>query len=231
MTLLIAHRGFWWPKPELQNHPSAVLAALSGGYAAEVDVWAVRDLRLVVKHDEFSVAHELMLPIVESSVEPLFLHAKGGDNGFPKQLVDAIRVLGWLDSAYVFCSPSNDALLATMKVASTEAAPVKTLVTVDSWDGLNELLDQPEPLGGADGAWLEQPNGDWVDVEAIKLLRYAGKSAWVVSSELHGRQLNLGRAVGCWQEADGICTDYPHLLSRVLDRDDAVIHPKEPWWE
>lgn len=232
MPRLISHRGAWWPRRDLQNHPASVMAALSAGYGIEVDVWGVRDQRLVLRHDESSAAHELTLATPASG--QLFLHLKAAQNGMMEHLVNTLRLRGWLEHAYLFCSPSNDGLLVEAKDLVRRSGigeRLRTLATVDSLDGLNALLDQPDSLGGADGAWLEQSDGDWVDSDAIYFLHEAGKSAWVVSSELHGRPLNLGLAVGCWQEADGICTDYPHLLARVLDRDDSVVHPKEPWWE
>ena len=230
MCLAIAHRGWWWPRRELQNHPASVLAALSKGFGAEIDVWGIRDQQLVLRHDESSRPHELACSFLDRPMEadtPLFLHAKGGNDGFPERLFDAIRVGGWLDFAYVFCSPSNDAMLSRMKAMSIA---VKTLVTVDSLDGLNVLLDQLEVLSGADGAWLEQPEEDWVNARVVDLLHDIGKSAWVVSPELHGRKVDLGW-LDDWRGADGIVTDYPHLIQRVLDVADPVVHPKEPWWQ
>ena len=227
MCLAIAHKGFWWPRRELQNHPDSVLGALTAGYGAEVDVWDVRDLRLVLRHDESSLEHELTPLLFMTG--PLFLHAKGGNGGFPERLADTIRAWGRPDT-YTFCSPSNDALLATMRVASIKESPIKTLVPVDSLDRLTILLDQWDILGVADGVWLEQPETDWVDADTIDNIKGAGKTVWIVSPELHGRSLDLGRLAE-WRTADGICTDYPHLLVRVMDRDDVVVHPKEPWWE
>ena len=72
---------------------------------------------------------------------PLFLHVKGGNDGFPERLFDAIRIKGWLDCAYVFCSPSNDAMLARMKQAS---ATIRTLATVEDRDGLPLVLFRDE---------------------------------------------------------------------------------------
>ena len=227
---LLAHRGQWWPTPARQNCPEAVADALASGWGVEVDVWSVRDRRLVLRHDESSGEHELTLPVLDRPIRastPLFLHAKGGNDGFPERLFDAIRVGGWLDSTYVFCSPSNDAMLARMKAASVA---VQTLVTVDDLDGLNVLLDLPEALGGADGAWLEQPEENWVSREVIALLHSVEKSVWVVSPELHGRTLDLAW-LDAWSGADGLVTDYPHLIERVLNRTDPVVHPKEPWWQ
>jgi len=158
----------------------------------------------------------------------LFLHLKIAGQG--KAVCEVLRNRRWLDRTHVFYSPSNDAALDSFlheKPISTEGP--KRLVTMDKPTALMALLDLSDPLGGADGVWLEQPENDWVDEEIIASVHAAGKTAWVMSPELHGRQLDLG-VVARWAASDGVCTDFPHLLARVLDPADKVVHPKEPWW-
>ena len=154
-------------------------------------------------------------------------------NGAVEHLVNVLRLRGWLEHAHLFCSPSNDELLAEMKDLVRRSGigeRLRTLVTVADPVGLEVLLDQWDAFGGADGVWLEQPEEDWIDADTIDNIKGAGKTVWIVSPELHGRTLDLGRLTREWRTADGLCTDYPHLLTRVLDEADAVVHPKEPWW-
>ena len=228
----IAHRGWWWPRRELQNHPASVLAALSNGFGAEVDVWGIRDQRLVLRHDESSAVYEMALP--QPACGTIFLHVKAAKNGTAEGLVDILRLRGWLEHTYLFCSPSNDGLLARMKevlAGQLTSIGLRTLTTVVDPLGLDVLLDQPDPLGGADGVWLEQPDEDWVDADAIDTIHRVGKTAWVVSPELHGWKLDLGMVAQEWGSADGLVTDYPHLIERVTDATDPHVHPKEPWWQ
>ncbi len=216
----------------MQNHPASVLAALSNGFGAEVDVWSIRDQRLVLRHDESSAVYEMTLPQPASGM--IFLHVKAAQNGAVECLVNVLRLWGWLEHAYLFCSPSNDGLLVEAKDLVRRSGigeRLMTLVTVTDREGLEVLLDQPDPLGGADGVWLEQPDEDWVDADIVENVHSVGKTAWVVSPELHGRKLDLGMVTRDWGSADGLVTDYPHLVQRILDGADPVVHPKEPWWQ
>lgn len=233
--LLISHRGSWWPDRRRQNHPASVLNAFAAGFGAEVDVCGLRDGALLLSHNGGSPVCRFPLTPGGPSAEgagPLMLHLKRVED--TARFVDMLRTEGWLPHVYVFCSPSNDGLLAEAKALTMQSARdarLQTLTTVTDLEGLDVLLDQPDPLGGADGVWLEQPDGDWVHPEVIYRIQEAGKTAWVVSPELHGRKLNLGMLMGAWQSADGLVTDYPHLVKRVLDRTDPAVHPKEPWWD
>ena len=73
--------------------------------------------------------------------------------------------------------------------------------------------------------------GDWVIGTDIQRVRDAGKKAFLVSPEVHGRPLNVA-VWKEWQAADGILTDLPHFLSDLLSNDQGCdkLYPKEPWW-
>lgn len=81
----------------------------------------------------------------------------------------------------------------------------------------------------AHGVWIEQPDEDWVSAEDIEAVHSYGVPAYVLSSELHGRQVSL-KNVKQWKDADGIVTDMPSLFERILDKQDLIVHPQEAWW-
>lgn len=215
----------------LHNHPMAVLGALSAGYGAEVDVWGCYFGALLTGHD--TSQHQLVLDAggpSEPRAGPLVLHLKSPASAI--EVREVVYLKGWLDHTYFLFSPSDDGRLETLKSGGEGEAGrdgTRTLAVADSVDTFDLLVSLPDPLGGADGVWLEQPEVDWVDADVVQAVYDVGRSAWVVSSELHGRRLELAR-LDAWRGADGIVTDYPHLLARVLDVTDPVMHPTEPWW-
>lgn len=227
MPIMIAHRGAWWPRKDLQNHPSSAITALSAGWGVEVDVWGVRGNGLFVGHDE--PERTFTPPMRQEGMGPLFLHLKR--SGQDELVCEILEQRRWLGAAYVLYSPSNDVALSAFLSAAPPAplAYPKGLVIAENMVALTGLLDRRSLFEKANGVWLEQPDDNWVDEEVITTIQTAGKTAWVLSSELHGRLVNLRKAV-LWKKAEGICTDYPHLLERVLDESDKVVHPKDSWW-
>ncbi len=229
MGILIAHRGWWWPNRASQNHPASILSALACGYGAEVDVQDVSTEGVMACHDEAAHPHPWTLPQDGPADPPggsLFLHVKRAGAFTAATLAAMLKAKGWLRHAYVFCSPSNDGFLLDVKQADVGA---RTLLTISDRDELYGMVSRSGLPGGAEGLWIEQPGYDWVTPDDVAAVKTANLSAWVVSPELHGRELSLARVFD-WREADGVVTDYPHLLARVLDPDDAVVHPKEAWW-
>jgi hypothetical protein len=199
---------------------------LSAGWGAEIDVHGTRKDSLYVGHDRPEFL--LPLPVSKEESKSVFLHLKDvSQANLGPNLHRILHVQGWLDSAYVFCNLREEQTEIFYKQLPSS---VRCLAVVESLAGLNRLLmEQPSTLDAIHGVWLEQPEADWVDVHVVDAVHKVGKTAWVVSSELHDRVLDLA-ATQQWGTADGICTDYPHLLERVLDTADAHMFPTDPWW-
>jgi glycerophosphoryl diester phosphodiesterase len=223
MVRIIAHRGFWWPDIDHQNRPWALQAAIDRGWDVEVDVWGVREDQLQVGHDKVE-ARWTLPSIAESHV---FVHMKA-----PTQALRISAVLertGYQGKSSVFVSPmgKNNELVLSEAVVQ--------LLVVSSH---NDLFDKMDVLQSAKrrgweqtirGVWLEQPDTDWVTDGVIHELHAYGMRAYVVSPELHRRQLRLDM-LSEWADADGVCTDYPHLLSQILNPKDVIVHPVGAWW-
>jgi glycerophosphoryl diester phosphodiesterase len=215
MPRLIAHRGFWWPNIRLQNHPAALNAALERGWDVEVDVWRVHGQAIEVGHDR--PQYEWTLPSPQIGQGRLFLHLKGpSTDGYPTWSVDmelrireVVEKAGWGERSSLFISPAVD---------------MRDIEIVTSRHGLDAGCPH------SNGIWAEQPDEDWITSQDIDEIHRHDRQVYVLSPELHGRQVYLERLMQ-WQEADGIVTDYPSLLSRVLNPDDAVVHPVGAWWE
>lgn len=222
---LISHRGFWWPRRELQNHPASVLAAFAAGFGVEVDVWGIHGGTLQVGHD--GPQHELTLPFLAKKTK-LVLHLKTSKN--VEAICAVLQERGWGANTDVFFSPECN---ASIHKFPADAAGPRRLATIGHQDALVSLLQQMYLLSSIEGIWLEQPDEDWVDESTIEMIHAAGRVAYVVSPELHGRIVDLA-SLRKWEGADGIVTDYPHLFSQIISRTESDgivgVHPQDPWW-
>ena len=218
----LAHRGWWWPEPRRQNTPPAFLAAARAGYGLELDICMVQG-RLWIAHAPADVLTGRavcgptgVLPAL-CAAPLLAWNLKIISAAEP--LVEFIQKQGLADRSLVF-----DHELA---LEGTDLGPMDTgkyMVAIDCPGILTRASDrEDEPLGlalvrTAHGVWLDAFEKDWVPRERILQAHAAGKAAYVVSPELHGRPLDLG----LWKEwvgagVQGICTDFPHLLAAWMD--------------
>lgn len=224
----IAHRGAWWSRRELQNSPSSITSAFAQGWGVEIDVQSLLVDGLSVGHDlpEYDVL--LNAQQLEREDQPLILHMKFPREGNMPRIERLCRLLQrtrQYDTTYLFWSPDHvgpDPDLA--------AIGIKQLLPVDCEDALSTALANPLALAHINGFWLEQPDDDWVTETTIGSIHNLGKTAWVLSPELHQRTIDLA-SIKEWETADGICTDVPQLLSRILDETDTIVHPSNPWWQ
>mgnify|MGYP001596290518 CR=1 FL=1 len=224
----IAHRGLWWPDPAQQNNSSALWAAAKAGYGLELDVrvWAGKDL--VIQHGPRD--HTLLL---SAELDALFTAPLLAWNlkliSAAEPLVKFIRKHKLEDRSIVFDHE--------LSLEGTDLGPMDTdkyMVAIGCPGILaraSDREDEPLPLALSaigKGIWLDAFDKEWVTAETIRTVHAAGKAAYVVSPELHGRPLDLA-LWAAWSEAEGICTDFPHLLE-ALQRG-APLEPVDPWWE
>ena len=82
-----------------------------------------------------------------------------------------------------------------------------------------ESIERALDIVLADIIWLDEFDRLWVTEDDIKRLKYAGKTVYAISPEIHG--FSLDEMQRRWHEfytwgVDGICTDYAMLLARKL---------------
>lgn len=228
--ILLAHRGLWWPDVTVQNQQPAFWAAADAGYGVELDVWAFRG-SITVRHDQPAGdcdEHGWLLPyfkdalvwLAERRCPTVAVNIKD-EMLRPDELVAAVEAAGLLDRAFFFDqSPAYSAQLRAVH------PDVRTLARAsDRGEPLEAALRSPDW-----GVWLDQFDSDHVTATDIERVHAAGKTAWVVSPELHCRALDLGRIAGEWAGADGVCIDLPHLYAALLARHPALF-PTDPWWQ
>jgi hypothetical protein len=226
--LPIAHRGFWWPELNHQNLPRAFEAASKAGYGLELDVRSLSGEKIVIKHGP---GEGICMPLTADNFAPLFtaplLAWNLKDIAAAELLTAFIRRHDLMDKSVIF-----DIELAAQEAGMPRHHGARVLERFQGRGLLARASDRDESLGEAligpgMGVWLDAFDKDWVTEKTIRTVHAAQKAAYVVSPELHGRPLDLGlwRA---WGEADGICTDFPHLLATL--QGGGPLEPVDPWW-
>ena len=206
----------------MQNHPSALNAALERGWDVEVDVWRAHGQMLKVGHDRPD--YEWTLPSPQIGPGRLFLHLKAASiDGYPWSvdieagIQEVIELAGWGGRTSVFVSPHRQAVPSTLPYV----------------DVVKDRLDLDFVTAGASGVWVEQPDEDWITERDIKAFQDDFPDhrvpIYVLSPELHGRQVHLEN-VTQWKDADGIVTDTPHLFEQIFDDNNTIVHPQGMWW-
>jgi len=212
--VLISHRGLWFPDHSAENTEAAFAAACAGGFGVELDVrqdslWCGR---LVVSHDSprtdcdshLHLADALAF-LAKSNCSVVAVNVK--EEGYEAELIAAVDEAGLLHRAFFFDQSSE----SSQRLITSSRQPVRVLARASDRDEpLDRALASP-----AWGVWMDQFDTDWFAEDVIAQVHAAGKTAWIVSPELHGRTLDLGAAER-WLTADGICTDVPHLLVKLL---------------
>lgn len=226
--LAIAHRGLWWPDRAAHNTPRSFEAAARAGFGLELDICLVNG-RLWIAHARADVltgwTDATPLGILPALCAAPFLAWNLKDLQVPPALAEFLEKQGLLARSVVF----DHELLAPGEEVATrnKLAALGFPFLMRASDRPGEEL--PIALGppGSKGVWLDAFEEDWVTADTIRTVHAAGKAAYVVSPELHGRPLDLG-LWKAWAGADGICTDFPHLLHAL--QSGGPLEPVEPWW-
>lgn len=212
----VAHRGFWWPDRLAQNQLAAITAAATAGYGLELDPRLNAEGQLILQHDPHDT--------------PWLL---GGDNAEWQVPLDALRhvpVVMWDVKEAQAVRPLMDWLTRHQLLGNAVFFDLELAVPGWEW---RSLLDDILPAAGylrraseneslydalldakASGVWLDAWEHEWVSATTISLAHEAGKAVYVCSSELHQRPVRpeLWRQ---WATAEGVCTDFPHLLAKL----------------
>lgn len=222
----IAHRGDWWPDVASQNQLKAILTAVKAGYGLELDVRLDWKGQLILQHDKTALPWLLGGDNSDWALVREALHSAPVILWDIKEPESVRPLITWLTESDLL----GNALCFDLELASPgwdwrslipEITPAAAyLRRASEKESLYEALDDKT----ADGIWLDAWDTEWVNASMIEMVQAVGKKAYVCSSELHRRpvQPRLWRE---WSAADGVCTDFPHLLaSLVIDRQ-PDLHP------
>ena len=200
---IIAHRGLWDDK-ENQNTLTAFKRALDLGFGLEFDV---RDSfgQLVISHDPTanpgSLNFEDVVELFSKYEAPMAINIKS-DGLLPRLL----STLGSLEKKRYFVFDMS--IPETIKYLK---AGVPTFMRISEFEQ-NSLLHEK-----SSGIWLDAFEGDWWTNESQVFQDF--KALCVVSSELHGRDEEMGwsflRELETVTDLN-LCTDYPVKASEYF---------------
>jgi glycerophosphoryl diester phosphodiesterase len=198
----LSHRGFWL-KPEEKNTEAAFRRALEAGFGIETDV-RDRNGVAVIAHDVADPGAMTLSGFLELYSEyparpMLALNIKAdGLQALVKEELERRNV----DTYFVFDMSIPDLL-------DYRTQGIRYYARVSEYELAAIGIEQ------ADGVWLDQFEGDWVDEAAVERFTDMGKDVCIVSPELHRRDprtawKNYHRLTV--QPARGtiyLCTDFP----------------------
>ena len=227
---LIAHRGLWWPNLEQQNGLAACRDAFEAGYSVEVDVRRGPSGNLALSHDPLQPGNARPLASFRHLLElaekfpssQLFIDVK--EPGTETEIVCALIAHGLLPRSWLFDFELAGVDLSKTNLEASAGGRSRFLARV------SDRGEGKETPRWAAGVWLDQWDADWATAEIVTDFQVRKNyPVFIVSSELQGRRLDLAK-VAEWEKADGLCTDFPHLLAG-LDSPSVPLHPANPWWE
>lgn len=200
--IILSHRGYWKENSE-KNTKVAFERSFSLGFGVETDI---RDFdgRLVISHDMpdrhcMSVEEFFRIYNQYSRDLPLALNIKA--DGLQKELKKLIEAFS-IENYFAFDMSVPDAL-----------AYVRQGFRVFSRQ--SEYEGKPSLYEYADGVWLDEFNGHWIDSEIISEHMVHDKRVCIVSPELHGRdhwhEWKCYRECSSFMATDSamLCTDFP----------------------
>lgn len=218
--LVIAHRAnLNGAEPQFENTLARTRECIARGWSVETDIRRDAAGRFYVSHDaaawdEANDAAAFCALWREARV-PIALNVK--ELGYEADLIAFLRAHDALSHVFLF-----DMELLESTVGDT----ARRFRTLDADVRLGaRVSDRNEPIAHAltvDCAqivWLDEFDGPWASESDVRLLRANKRLVYAVSPELHGASPTaMQRRWTQWIAwgVDGICTDAPTQLDRVL---------------
>lgn len=200
---IISHRGYW-KTPEEKNTEVAFRRSFELGFGTETDI---RDLdgEVIISHDmpcsnnrPITLARFLEIYTEYNINVPLALNVKS--DGMQNHIAQVLRE-NKISNYYLFDMSVPDAI-------STKKSGLNFLVRQSEFEPISSLIDS------AEGVWLDELEAEWIKPSDIFAILDRAKKAFVVSPELHGRDMTNQWTNLCHdrlQSSDQVylCTDLP----------------------
>jgi glycerophosphoryl diester phosphodiesterase len=208
------------PAPATENRLPALAASLSSGWGVELDIRRARDGRFYISHDlqasaSGRLADDFFALVRRHREACVAINVKevGGEPALLAYL-DAQRVL---PQAFLFDMELVEAAPGTTARLFRRLHPSVRIAARVSDRG--EPIERALSIDVASVIWLDEFDRLWCTERDVRRLKEAGRTVYAVSPDLHGFSMNDTRKR--WLQfrdwgVDGICTDYPAELERVL---------------
>jgi glycerophosphoryl diester phosphodiesterase len=219
---ILAHRAnIHGPSPSTENRPASTLAALERGWGLETDIRRAQDGRFYISHDPRTdideVGAERFLPHLRAHpTAPIALNVK--ELGYEADLLRFLDAAGLLDRLFLFDMELLEGAPAgrTARLFRRISPAVRLAARVSD---RGESIEQALAIDVASDIWLDEFDGPWVRKADVSRMKDAGRTVWAVSPDLHGYSKEIAEKRWiqfCSWGVDGICTDYPDALERLI---------------
>jgi glycerophosphoryl diester phosphodiesterase len=221
MPIVLAHRAnLVGPCDATENRIPAMRAALGLGWSIETDIR--RDDR-----GRFYISHDAQMSADRCRAE----HFCALFRAAPRAVIALnIKELGYEDALIAFLQQQRvlaQTVLFDMELIEPRAGetarhfrslhPTVRLAARVSDRG--ESIERALGIEAASAIWLDEFDSLWCTERDVRCLKEAGRTIYAVSPDVHGAPAEATRSR--WMDfinwnVDGICTDYPAALARVL---------------
>ncbi len=218
--LVIAHRAnLNGAEPQFENTLDRTRECIARGWSVETDIRRDTAGRFYVSHDRvaWSAANDAaaFCALWREARVPIALNVK--ELGYEADLIAFLRAHEALSHVFLF-----DMEL----LESTAGDTARRFRSLDADVCLGaRVSDRREPVEQALAidctqiVWLDEFESPWASMSDVRLLQAQGRLVYAVSPELHGSSLSaMQRRWTQWIAwgVDGICTDAPTQLHRML---------------
>jgi glycerophosphoryl diester phosphodiesterase len=221
MPIVVSHRGnLVGPCPSAENRLPAVRVALGCGWGLETDIRRAADGRFYVSHDaqpsaEGLHAEDFCALFRAHPTSTIALNIK--EHGDEDALLALLDREGVLAQTFLFDMELIEDQAGATARRFRDLHPTVRLAARVSDRG--EPIARALAIDVASVIWLDECDGPCFTQSDISRLKNAGRLVHAVSPDLHGASAEDTRAR--WSDfirwgVDGICTDYPAALARVL---------------
>lgn len=221
MPIVLSHRAnLVGPCPSSENSSSAVKAALTSGFGIETDIRRADDGRFYMSHDkqpspDGRLAADFCALFRAHPNATIALNIKEPES--EQALIEFLDEAHVLDQIFLFDMELVESTPGDMARRFRHLHPDLRLAARVSDRG--EPIERALAIDVASIIWLDEFDRPWCTRQDIHRLKDAGRTVFAVSPELHDplhpdvhhRWMDFIR----WG-VDGICTDYPAALARVL---------------
>ena len=220
---ILAHRGNTdGPSTVEENRLPAIRRALASGWGLEIDIRRAGDGRFYISHDPQPSANALSAEDFCNEVRrfpdaTVALNVK--ECGDEADLIAFLASENLLRQTFLFDMELIEPAPGGMARLFRALHPTVSLAARISDRG--ESIQRALTIDVASVVWLDEFDTAWATKADVRRLQAAGRAVFAVSPDLH--QFPIGQSRARWLDfyawgVDGICTDYPADLARVLDR-------------
>lgn len=222
--LVIAHRCYReGAEMRRENSLTAVNECLRRGWSIEIDLRRTATGEFYFSHDAGPLTSEneataIVQSIAKNAKVPVAINVK--ELGYESALIRFLEENKVIEKVFLFDMEFVESRPGLSAKRFRELNPHVGIAARVS--DRSEPVERALEISEASFIWLDEFDSLWVDGDTLMQLKQAQKTVYAVSPEIHGFPVSEVQCRWCelrqWG-VDGVCTDYPELLEKVLKQE------------